>query len=136
VLAARTLLTQRHFALLVCVAALLLKLLVPAGYMIDSDRSLLSMTVCSGAAPRTTAMTMHTMPGDMPGHGKSEDHGKTPMPCSFASLANAALPTIDPVQLAALIAFIMVIGLAGFRAARPWAPPYLRPPLRGPPATP
>jgi len=118
VLAARTLLTQRQFALLVCVAALLLKLLVPAGYMIDGDRGLLSMTVCSGVAPRTTAMAMHEMPGAMPGHGKSEDHGKTPMPCSFASLANAALPTIDPVQLAALIAFIIVISLIGFRPAR------------------
>ena len=35
--AIRHLLAQRHLAVLICAAALLLKLLVPTGYMIDSD---------------------------------------------------------------------------------------------------
>lgn len=138
-LAARTLLAQRHLALLLCVATLLLKLLVPTGYMIDDDHGTLTITVCSGVAPRTVTMEMPGMHGDMPDHGKSKDHGgsnqgKAEMPCAFSGLSAAALGAIDPIQLAALIAFIMAMGIIGLAPPPPLTPPYLRPPLRGPPA--
>lgn len=129
-LAVRTLLAQRHLILLLCVVTLLLKLLVPSGYMIDNDHSRLTITVCSGVEPRT--MTME-MPG-MPDYGKSKDHGRAEMPCAFSGLSAAVLSAIDPIQLAGLIAFVMAMGIIGFALPPPSTSPYLRPRLRGPPA--
>ena len=133
-LAARTFLAQRHLALLLCVATLLLKVFVPTGYMIDSDHGRLSIMVCSGVKPRTMSMDMAGIHGDMPDHGKSKDHGKAEMPCAFSGLSAAALGAVDPIQLAALIAFVMAMGIVGLALPPPSTPTYLRPPLRGPPA--
>lgn len=134
----RHLLAQRHLAVLICAATLLLKLLVPTGYMIDNDHGRITITICSGTAPQTMTMTMTMavpgMHGDMPDHGKSKDHGKAEMPCAFSGLSAAMLGAIDPVQLAALIVFILALGLIATIPPAPSRPAYLRPPLRGPPA--
>lgn len=130
----RHLLAQRWLAAALLAAALLLKLLVPGGYMIASDHGRLSIIACSGTGPVTPPMTMH---GDMAGHGtddgESKDHGKAEMPCTFAGLSSPALGAIDPVQLASLVAFILALGLVlailPMQSRRIW----LRPPLRGPP---
>ena len=130
VLAARRLLAQRHLATLLCAAALLLKLLVPAGYMIGSDHGRITIELCSGVASKP--MAMHD---DMPDHAKHKDHGKAEMPCAFSSLSVASLGAIDPIQLAALVAFILVTGLAVAIPPAIARRIYLRPPLRGPPAS-
>ena len=132
--AVRHLLAQRHLAVLICAATLLLKLLVPAGYMIDNDRGRLAITVCSGTVPAAMAMAMPGAHGGMPDHGTSKDHGKAEMPCAFSGLSAAALGAIDPIQLAALVAFVMAIGLVGLPLPALSRPANLRPPLRGPPA--
>ncbi|GAA0659908.1 hypothetical protein FHT00_003541 [Sphingomonas insulae] len=132
--AVRHLLAQRHLAVLICSATLLLKLLVPTGYMIDNDHGRMTITICSGTVPRTMTMEMPGMHGDMPDHGKSKDHGKAEMPCAFSGLSAAMLGSIDPVQLAALIVFILALGLIATIPPAPSRPAYLRPPLRGPPA--
>lgn len=135
-LAVRRLLAQRHLAVLICTAVLLLKLLVPTGYMVDNSHGRITITICSGTAPRTMTMEIPGMHGDMPDHGKSKDHGKAEMPCAFSGLSAAALGAIDPVQLAALIAFVMAIGFVGVMLPAPVRSAYLRPPPRGPPAYP
>ena len=132
--AIRHLLAQRQLAVLICAATLLLKLLVPTGYMIDNDHGRIAITICSGTAPATMTMEMPGMHGDMPDHGKSKDHGKAEMPCAFSGLSAAALGPIDPIQLAALIAFVLTLGLVGTILPAPSRPAFLRPPLRGPPA--
>lgn len=139
----RHLLAQRRLAVLICAAALLMKLLIPAGYMIGSDHGRLSIILCPGiAAPAgeaVAAMPMPAMHGEMAdhrapeNHGKARDHGRAEMPCAFSGLSTASLGAVDPVQLAALIAFVMAIGLAGVLLPMPSGPAYLRPPLRGPP---
>ncbi|MEG8047647.1 hypothetical protein QP175_16600 [Sphingomonas aerolata] len=131
--AIRHLLAQRHLAVLICAATLLLKLLVPTGYMIDSDHGRFAITICSGVAPATTTMDMPGMHDDMPDHGKSKDHGKAEMPCAFSGLSAAVLSPIDPIQLAALIAFVLAVGLTASVLPAPSQPAFLRPPLRGPP---
>ncbi|BCA63992.1 hypothetical protein HMP09_3226 [Sphingomonas sp. HMP9] len=136
VLAVRRLLMKRYFAVLLCTATLLLKLLVPTGYMIGSEQGRITIELCSGVAPRLMAMAM-AMPGmhdDVPDHGKPKDHGKAEMPCAFAGLSAAALGAIDPLQLAVLIAFVMAVGLAPLVAPTIMRFGYVRPPLRGPPA--
>ena len=130
----RHLFAQRHLALLICAAALLLKLLVPTGYMIDSNHGRLAITICSGVAPATATMEMPGMHGDMPDHGKSKDHGKAEMPCAFSGLSAAMTGAIDPIQLTALIAFVLALGFVATILPAPSRQAFLRPPLRGPPA--
>ncbi len=132
--AVRHLLAQRHLAVLLCAATLLLKLLVPTGYMIDNDHGRMTVTICSGFGPATMTMDMPGMYGEVPDHGKSKDHGKAEMPCAFSGLSAAMLGSIDPVQLAALIVFILALGLIATIPPTPSLPAYLRPPLRGPPS--
>ena len=132
--AVRHLLAQRHLAVLICVATLLLKLLVPTGYMIDSDHGRITITICAGVAPAVMTMEMPGMHGDMPDHGKSKDHGKAEMPCAFSGLSAAMLGAIDLIQFAALIAFVLALGLIATVPPAPSRPAHLRPPLRGPPA--
>lgn len=132
--AIRHLLAQRHLAVLICAATMLLRLLVPTGYMIDNAQSGLAITICSGTVPASMAIGMPEMHGDMPEHGKSKDHGKAQMPCAFSSLSTAALGSIDPIQLAALIAFVLAVARIATCLPPPPRSAYLRPPLRGPPA--
>ena len=134
VFAVRRLLAQRYFAVLVCAATLLLKLLVPTGYMIGSEHGRITIELCSGVAPRAVTMAMPEMHGDMPDHGKSQDHGKADMPCAFAGLSAASLGAIDPIQLITLIVFVMAVGLSPAVLPAIIRRSHLRPPLRGPPA--
>ncbi|QNE32421.1 hypothetical protein F1C10_11015 [Sphingomonas sp. NBWT7] len=148
--AVRHLLAQRRLALLICAATLLLKLLIPTGYMVAANHGRIAIVVCPGAAPRAEAMAMPGMHGDMPDHGmphqsmsghggagdhgKAKDHGSAEMPCAFASLSAALLGAIDPLLLAALIAFVLATGFSAAIPPPPSRSAYLRPPLRGPPA--
>ncbi len=132
--AVRHLLAQRHFAVLLCAATLMLKLLVPTGYMIDSHHGRMTIAMCSGTGPATIAMEMPGMHGGMTDHGKSKDHGKAEMPCAFSGLSAAMTDAIDPIQLTALIAFVLALGLVATILPAPSRPAFLRPPLRGPPA--
>jgi hypothetical protein len=102
--------------------------------MINNDYGRIAITICSGFGPATTTMDMPGMYGDMPGHSKSKDHGKAEMPCAFSGLSAAMLGSIDPIQLAALIVFILALGLIATIPPAPSQPAHLRPPLRGPPA--
>ncbi len=136
----RHLLAQRHLAVLICAAALLLKLLVPTGYMIASDHGRFSITICSGMATQPTAMAMpgmdHAMTmahGTMPDTDRSTDHGKSEMPCAFAGLSAQVMGAVDVVLLAIALAAVAVMALLATPAVAPRAAPYLRPPLRGPP---
>lgn len=118
---------------------LLLKLVVPTGYMIANDHGRIAVTVCSGVAPVPVATDMPAMHGAMTDHGKAQDHGKSgnhgraEMPCAFAGLSAALLEPIGTFQLAAPIAFGVVLGLAAAMPPAPPRPAFLRPPLRAPP---
>ena len=114
-------------------ATLLLKLLVPTGYMVGSDHGRLTIELCSGVAPQPMAIEMPGMHGGMPDHGKSKDHGKAEMPCAFSSLSAASLAAVDPIQLAALIAFVLSAGFVSVALLPLSRRAHLRPPLRGPP---
>jgi hypothetical protein len=118
VFVARISLAQRQIALLLCVVTLLFELLVPTGYIVDNDHGRLTFAVCSGVEPRTMTMEMPGMHGDMPDHGKPKDHGEAEMPCAFSGLSAADLGAIDPIQLAAFIAFVMAVGIIGSRCRR------------------
>ncbi len=132
----RHLIAQRHVAALFCAAALLLKLLVPTGYMIANDRGTITISICSGVTSRTMTMAMPGMGDDMasmPDHAPSKDNGKTETPCAYAGLSAQALGAIDPVMMVAALAFVAALALSAVPRPVLRPVPYLRPPLRGPP---
>lgn len=137
--AVRRLLAQRHLAALLCMGALLLKLAVPTGYMIDASHGRVEITICPGTASRAGAAEMAPH-GDMPDHGgpthpgKAKDHGKAEMPCPFSGLSAPALGAIHPLLLVGLIAFVMARGLVATRLLPTARRANLRPPPRAPPA--
>lgn len=141
----RILFEHRRSAAWLIAAALLMRLLIPTGYMLAvSPVGMPTIVMCSGFGammPRTAAPTMHH--GDHPAsgvepsgheHGEQEGAAKE-LPCAFAGVATAALAATDPLLLAIALFFILA---AAFRlpVRSPVAvSPFLRPPLRGPPLT-
>lgn len=137
----RSLHRHRALAAWLVAAALVMKLLVPAGFMPMLSGAGLSLTLCSGYAQPPAAAGAHGMGAHYgagmdhgAGHDKGEHGGKAEMPCAFSGLANPSLAAVDPVLLVAAIAFIIETVFRAGVAVRPRRPAYLRPPLRGPPA--
>ena len=123
------LLRHRAVAAWLVALALLMKMLVPGGYMLDTSASSLTVELCSGYGP----MTM-PMPGMAHHGGDKSDHGKAEQPCAFSGLSAPSLAAADPILLALSIAFIVA---TAFRASVPSLarmPAFLRPPPTGPPA--
>ena len=111
-------------------AALLMKVVVPAGFMPVATGRSITMELCSGFGPEKV---MAAMPG-MGDHKGSPDHsGKGDMPCGFGGHAPPAFSTVDPILLALAIAFIIAAAFLSAPLSRVALPTYLRPPLRGPP---
>lgn len=126
----RRLLAQRRWAVLICTAALLLKLLVPTGYMLSEQHGRLAITMCSGMDGSMVGMSKAS---DRPDGDKSKGHGKAGVPCPFASLSAPSLEAIDPVLLFQLFAFIMAVGIVASTRRAAVSRMRLRPPLRAPP---
>lgn len=124
---------MRHqvLALLVVMAALCMKIVVPTGFMIAQNSKVLTVQLCTDdlghAVTAKIAIPMKGEPGDSSGkQGKGE--------CPFASLSMASMTSADPALLALALAFILALGFAPTRISHPKRICYLRPPLRGPPA--
>lgn len=108
--------------------ALLMKLVVPAGFMPVADNGRMIISICSGAGPMVLSV---------PGQSKTDDSGhpgKSEQPCAFTGLSASSLAAADPVVLAAAILFILALGLRPVLVLMPLAPAYLWPPTTGPPA--
>lgn len=107
---------------------LALRVLVPAGYMPEISVGSFSIVACDGFGP--VAMSK-AMPGMH--HGKA-DHSQMQQRCAFADLALPWLGSIDPIQLLAALAFILVIAFFASQPFRLRREYRAWPPLRGPPA--
>ena len=110
--------------------ALLLKALMPAGYMTVSSGKSITVEICSGTGP--ASFTLHIpADGDSKG-GKGSTSAE--QPCAFAGLGAQALAAVDPVILAAALAFAFIVALRFVDLRLPRHRAHIRPPLRGPPA--
>jgi hypothetical protein len=104
-------------------AALLLRLLVPAGFMPTSQGGRLAVTLCSGApAPHAMRGMAHHEPAPTP-------DGR----CAFADLAMPVPGEAVAPALALPAPIVAALGERDERAPPPRAPPRLHPPARGPP---
>lgn len=132
----RALIRDHAWLTLVLLAlALAVKAAVPAGFMLSAggDR-FLTVTICSDASGTPKQMQI-AIPGKQDAGGDHSDAAAKATHCAFSGLGHSALGGADPVLLAGAIAFILLIGLAPFPALPRRDLPFLRPQLRGPPAT-
>ena len=124
---------HRAIALAVLVLALCIKAAMPAGFMLSSspDR-VLSVTICAESTGGLETMRL-VIPGKAHDESRVDQVAKSDQ-CAFSGLAKLAIGGADAILLAAVLAFILVLGLTPLRrlAFRPIS--HLRPPLRGPPA--
>ncbi|HEX8450141.1 MAG TPA: hypothetical protein VF652_11175 [Allosphingosinicella sp.] len=120
-------------ALAIGLAALVLRLAVPAGYMPVVGQPGPALTLCPGGGQ--AAATAHQPHGDpsMPGPAHGADPGDSARSCAFADLALPAIGGADPFQLAEALTFIPASALLPSSPLPPRAALRLRPPLRGPP---
>ncbi len=120
--------------------ALVMKILVPAGFMPVVSGGRVTIKICGGIAPAQKVMSpMTAMAITTPGmahHPGKSDHQEREMPCAFSGLSAPSLAATDPVLLAIAIAFIVGLVRHVRTAVSIAAQPYLRPPLRGPPPFP
>lgn len=122
---------HRAMALMVVLAALCMKALVPTGYMIGQNSMILTVQIChDGLGETTTKQIVIPMKGEPSGSTGDQAKGD----CAFSSLSMASMAGADPALLAIALAFIIALGFAPMHFARPKRLFHLRPPLRGPPA--
>lgn len=125
-------LRHRATALAVIALALMMKALVPAGFMLDSGSRVLSVRLCEdsiGRVDHQVALTIKTIKTTAP-TGK---HVAAHDVCPFSSLAHASLGGADPVQLALALLFILALGLAPRTPLRLPRVLRLQPPAQAPP---
>ncbi|WP_010161368.1 DUF2946 family protein [Sphingomonas sp. PAMC 26617] len=123
---------------MVIAAAVLMKAIVPAGFMPERTASGIAVVLCPGMA--TAPERAGVMPGmaapalSPPRKGHDQAPAKPDVPCAFAGLTAPSFGGIDLV----LPAIAIAATLAAARLFAPNAPiarrAFLRPPLRGPPA--
>ena len=121
---------HRWLAFWLVVAALVVKLVVPAGFMPAFANGTMTVQLCTGQGVQTIQMEIPGTAGDSDNH---DHHKKADMPCAFAGLSTPTLAAADPLLLAVAIAFIITMGFLPATFAPPFAKPFLRPPPIGPP---
>ncbi|ODU72019.1 MAG: hypothetical protein ABT11_00085 [Novosphingobium sp. SCN 66-18] len=124
------LMRHRAFAIALVAAALCLKALVPAGYMLGQSATVLTILVCEDGTGSHAAKDV-VVPLKRDGSGPSSQHKGE---CPFSSLSMASMASPGPVLLALVLAFILALGFAPVRQPARKRADRIRPPLRGPPA--
>ncbi|MET3723539.1 DUF2946 family protein [Sphingomonas trueperi] len=131
----RLLLEHRLLCGWLIAAALLMKAVLPAGFMPMQSGDTIVLGFCSGYGPTPMAMSMPmAMPMKEHPSAPDEHQPKAEMPCAFAGLAMAGLPAVDPMLLALAIAFVLERATRTATILPRIVRVYLRPPLRGPPS--
>mgnify|MGYP000320077118 FL=1 len=130
-------LVQRHrlAMAMVIAAALLMKAVVPAGFMVGAGARVLTIELCADA--QGERMVRQIAIGTEPSGAEAQaQHQKGAGLCPYGALGFAALGGADPIQLAAALAFVLTLGFAALVVPAPRTIAHLRPPLRGPPLLP
>lgn len=122
---------HRALAFGLVVAALCMKMLIPAGMMIGHDSQTLTVQICADGMGQTLTRQI-SIPMKPDGSDPAAKAAKGD--CAFSALGMTATAGADLALLAAALAFIMMLGFAAVRPSLPMLFSHLRPPLRGPPA--
>ena len=124
-----------RLTLVLLALALAVKAVVPAGFMLSaSGDRFLTVTICSDAGGSPKQMQI-AIPGKQDTGDDHSEAASKATHCAFSGLGHSALGGADPLLLAAALAFILLLGLAPLPALPARDIPFLRPQLRGPPAS-
>lgn len=123
-------LSHRWWAAALIALALAMKLVVPAGYMPVERAGTITVMVCTGMGQQQVEIDVPGVP--MKPDGAARIAGQ---PCAFAGLGLDMMPGVDPVLLAAALAFILALGFVGVAVVRVDRARQYWPPMRGPPST-
>lgn len=113
-------------------AALLMKVLVPAGFMASMNAGGLTVQLCTAYGMQTVVLTAD---GQIKATDAPQSDSAMDAPCVFAGHGAPLLSGADPLLLAVAIAFILTAGLRVAKTAPLPQPFFLRPPAIGPPLT-
>lgn len=123
-------LRHQALAIVLVLATLCMKAIVPTGFMIGQNSKVLTVQICDDAfgnhAVKQIAIPMKDGSSD-----SSSKQGKGE--CPFSSLSMASMSGADPALLALALAFILALGFVPTHTALHERIFHLRPPLRGPP---
>lgn len=138
---------HRLLAVLIVAAALMVRILMPVGFMPVVEQGRIAIIFCSGVEPQPSPTAMPGMAhpamagmshgalaAQSPATPNEPAGSKADTPCAFASLAMPALSGADPLLLTLALAFLMLLAVGTPSQANLQAAVRLRPPLRGPPA--
>lgn len=125
------LLQHRLLALVVVMAALCMKIVMPTGFMIGQNSKVLTVQICDDAVGNLVVKQL-VIPMKDGGGDSRHEQGKGD--CPFSSLSMASMTGADPTLLALALAFILALGFAPASFPLSKRIQHLRPPLRGPPA--
>lgn len=136
------------FAALIALA-LAMKVLVPAGYMLNHGETGSLLAICPKANPGMNLAPAKAPPsehhGGHAGHhvdgmshdahhdGDRHDGHSADNTCPYSVMPMASLSGADGVQLAIALLFILTLGFVAVAPPQLTPISYLRPPLRGPP---
>jgi hypothetical protein len=124
-------LRRRSLAIFLVAAALCMKLVVPAGYMIGTDAKLLTVQVCHDAGGQVGVAQILVPTKSGSGH----DQGKRARDaCPYAALSMVSTGAADAVLLAVALLFILALSRMPTPGPSLLSGDHIRPPLRGPPA--
>lgn len=116
------------------VLVLCIKAVIPAGFMVTASAdTVVTVSICADTSGGFRQMQLAIPAKEQAGH--NGDSAKQGGHCAFTGLAKVAVGGADAVLLAMAFAFLLVLGLGTTQSLPSRQFPYLRPPLRGPPAT-
>jgi MFS-type transporter involved in bile tolerance (Atg22 family) len=123
---------QRSLLMVIFALALLVRTVIPAGFMVSPSSLKLTVQICADGAPGQTSIQVE-VPLSKGGQRDNSDHGQKSQPCAFSALSMASMAgghsTLLIVALAVIVGTIVTNGATHLqRKTR-----HLRPPLRGPP---
>ncbi len=110
--------------------ALLVKAVVPSGFMASVSAEGIVVQLCTADGMQTVLLTAD---GQIKSPDSSQPDRGQDAPCAFTGHGAPLLSGADPVLLAVAIAFIMLLGLQPVKTLRLPQPFFLRPPAIGPP---
>lgn len=125
------LIEHRRLAAIVVAFALLMKALLPAGYMVGQaqGQKVLTILVCADASGDHLSRQV-----SLPASGKKDGNPPSHDVCPFAGHAFPALGGADPIQIALAIVFALALGFAPVPLPRLARARHVLPPPCGPPA--
>ncbi|RDV02562.1 hypothetical protein DXH95_11395 [Sphingorhabdus pulchriflava] len=124
--------TYARLAMMLVVMALLVKAMLPAGFMLAPTSKSFTVAICADGSGEMQTRTV-TVSVENGSNGGKVDHAQSGKGCAYSALSVASTAGVDAPLLVLALAILLLIGLAPAPRLSLAIAHHLRPPLRGPP---